>query len=97
MDNPHKNVNIDDMCQNYIRDITSFIKKHAPIIRRQLTNRKHKTWYHKDTLKLKIQKRKAEKAWHKSQLESDKNHYLHVDKCYRRHLHHSKKISLREQ
>ena len=39
---PHENVDIDDMYQNYIEDITSIMDKHAPITRRQLTNRKHK-------------------------------------------------------
>ena len=92
MEIPHENVNIDDMYQNCIKDITSIIEKHAPITRRQLTNRKHKTWYDKDALKLKIQRRKAEKTWHTSQLESDKKHYLHVDRCYKRHLHHPKKL-----
>ena len=61
MEIPHENSNIDDMYQNYINDITSIIEKHALITRRQLTNRKHKTLYDKDALKLKIQRRKAEK------------------------------------
>ena len=40
---PHENVNIDDMYQNYIKDITLIIEKHAPICRRQLKigNTKH--------------------------------------------------------
>ena len=54
------------MYENYIKDITSIIEKHSPISRRWVTNRKHKTWYDKDALKLKIQGRKAEKTWHKS-------------------------------
>ena len=62
----NENANIDDMYQNYIKDITSIIEKYAPITRRQVTNRKHKTWYENDALKLKIQGRKAENTWHNS-------------------------------
>ena len=51
------------------KDITSVIDKHAPITKRQLTKRKHKIGYDKDALKLKIQRRKAEKTWRKIQLE----------------------------
>ena len=58
---PHENVNTDDMYQNYTKDVTSIIEKHAPITRRQLTNRKHKMWYDKVALKLKIKRGKAEK------------------------------------
>ena len=54
-------------------------------------------WFDKNALKLKIQRRKAEKTWHKSQLESDKKHYLHVDKCDKRQIHHFKKKTLRKQ
>ena len=53
--------------------------KHAPIDRRQLTKRKNKTWYDKDALKLKDPRRKTWKIWHKVQLESNKQHHLHVD------------------
>ena len=93
----HDNAKRDDMYQNYIKDITSIIEKHAPITRRQLANRKHNTFYDKDAVKQKIQRRRAEKTWYKRQLESDKKHYLHVDKYCKKHSHHSKKKTLREQ
>ena len=93
----YENANIDDIYENYIKDIISIIEKQAPTSRRHLTNRKHKTWYDKNALKLKIQRRKGENTWHKSQLDSDKRHYLHIYKCYKRHLYHSKKETLRDQ
>ena len=58
---PHENINIDDMYQNNVKGITSFVEKHASITRRQLRNKKYKTWYDKDALNLKIQRWKAEK------------------------------------
>ena len=76
--------------------MTSIIDKHAPITG-QLMKMKHKTWYDKDALKVKIQRGKAEKTWHKMQLKSGKKHYQHVDKCYKRYVHHSKKKFLWEQ
>ena len=36
---PQANANIDNMYENYIKDITSIIEKHAPTSRRQLTKR----------------------------------------------------------
>ena len=56
-----ENVNIEEMYGNYINDITSIIEKHAPISRRKLTKKQHKSWFDEETLKLKIQSRKAEK------------------------------------
>ena len=45
--------------QNYTKGITSIIEKHTPITRRQLTYRKHKTWYDENELKLKIQRKES--------------------------------------
>ena len=78
-----ENVNTEEMYGNYINDITSIIEKHAPISRRKLTKKQHKSWFDEEALKLKIQRRKAEKTWQKSKCESDKKQYLHVDKCYK--------------
>ena len=63
---PHENASIEDMYENYIKDITSIIEKHASIPRGQLTNRKCKTWYDKDALKVK--RRKAKKYGIKANL-----------------------------
>ena len=37
---PRENDNMDDMYQNYLKNIISIIDKHAPITRRQLTKKK---------------------------------------------------------
>ena len=96
MEIPHENVSIDDVYQNYIKYITSIIEKHAPITRRKLTNRKHKTWYDKDALKLKIQRRKAEKLGIKSSLNQTKSITYMLTNAIR-HWHHPKKKTLRDQ
>ena len=49
------------MYEKNIKDITSIIEKHAPASRRKFTKKQHKTWFDEDALKLKIQRRKAEK------------------------------------
>ena len=41
--------------------------------------------------KLKLQRRLAEKHWLKSRTAADKIHYMHINKCYLRHLYQSKK------
>ena len=61
------------MYQNYLKDLTSIIDKHVPITRRQLTNSKHKTWYDKDALKLKIQRRNMRKLGIKCNLNQTKS------------------------
>ena len=39
----HENVNIEDMYGKYIKDITYIIEKHAPICRRKLKKKQHKS------------------------------------------------------
>ena len=85
-----ENVNTEEMCGNYINDITSIIEKHAPISRRKLTKKQHKSWFDEEALKLKIQRRKAEKTWQKSKCEAHKKRYLLADKCYKRHISYKK-------
>ena len=65
LDSMQENVNIEEMYGNYINNITSTIEKHAPISRRELTKKQHKSWFDKEALKLKIQRRKAGKIWQK--------------------------------
>ena len=61
LDSRQENVNIEEMYGNYIKDITSIIEKHAPISRRKLTKKQHKSWFDEEALRLKIQRRKGEK------------------------------------
>ena len=48
------------------------------------------------TRMLKIQKTKksGRKAWLKTRSDSDKKHYLHVDRVYKTHLYHNKKLHI---
>ena len=90
-------IKIEEMYGNYIKDITSIIEKHASISRRKLTKKQHKSLFDEETLKLKIQRRKAEKIWQKSKCEFHKKQYLLADKCYKSHLYYTKKKTLRDQ
>ena len=64
----HENFSIEEMYEKYIKDITSIIEKLAPMSRRKLTKKQHKIWFDDDALKLKIQRRKAEKNLAKKQM-----------------------------
>ena len=79
------------MYGNYTDTITSTLDEHAPISRRRCTNKQHKSWFDGKALKLKIQRRKSEKIWHRSKCELHKRQYLLADKCYKRHLYHQKR------
>ena len=85
------------MYGNYIETITSTLDEHAPISRRRYTNKQHKSWFDGKAFKLKIQRRKSEKNWHRSKCELHKRQYLLADKCYKRHLYQSKMKLLRDK
>ena len=86
-----QNVSTEEMYGNYINDITSITEKHAPITRRKLTKKQHELWFDEEALKLKIQRRKAEKIGKKVKVRYTKKQYQMADKCYKHHLHHTKK------
>ena len=60
------------MYENYIKTITSTLEEHAPSSRRKHTKRKHKSWFNEEALKLKVQRRKAEKIWQRRKCELHK-------------------------
>ena len=64
----HENINIEEVYGNYIKDITSIIEKHAPIPRRKLIKKQCKSWFDEEALKLKMQRKKAEKILAKKQM-----------------------------
>ena len=73
LQNMHENVNLEEMYGNYIKDITSIIEKHAPISRRKLTKKQHKSWFDEEAIslrsiegKLKKHGKKANVSWTKS-------------------------------
>ena len=57
------------MYGNYIKTITSTVEEHAPSLRRKHIKRKHKPWINEEALKLKVQRRKAEKLWQRRKCE----------------------------
>ena len=83
LENIQENVNIEEMYRNYINTLTSIIGKHAPTSRWKCTKKQHKAWFDEEALKLKIQRRRAEKIWQRSKCELHKRQYLLADKCYK--------------
>ena len=67
-----RDINKDEMYGNYIDTITSTLEEYTPISRRRCANKQHKSWFDGKALKLKIQRRKSEKNWHRSKCELDK-------------------------
>ena len=85
------------MYGNYIKTITSTIEEHAPTLRRKYIKEKHKSWFDEEALKLKVQRRRAEKIWQRRKCELHKRLYLQADKCYKKHLFQTKKKILRDK
>ena len=81
------------MYGNYIKTITSTIEEHAPTLRRKHIKKKHKSWFDEEALKLKVQRRRAEKIWQRRKCELHKRLYLQADKCYKKHLFQTKRKS----
>ena len=61
------------------------------------TVRSNHPWFDHDAKKLKLQRRMAEKCWLKSRTTADRTHYMHINKCYLRHLYESKKHYINTQ
>ena len=59
--------------------------------------RRNHPWFDHDAKRVKLQWRLAEKSWLKSGNNADKTHYMHVNKCYLRHLYKSKKSYINSQ
>ena len=67
-----RNVNLEELYENYINTIAYIIEEHAPTLRRKCTKKQHKSWFDEEALKLKIQRRRAEKVWQKYKCELHK-------------------------
>ena len=97
LENIKENVNIEEIYRNYINTITYIIERHGPTSRRKCTKKQHKSWFNEEALKLRIQRRRAEKIWQGSKRELHKRQYLLVDKYCKRHLYRTKKKTLRDK
>ena len=73
------------------------LDKHAPLRESIKMVRNNQPWFDEDAKKLKLQRRLAEKHWLKSRTAADKTHYMHINKCYLRHLYQSKKYYINKQ
>ena len=83
--------NLQTLYERCIHAITSTLDQHASETTKKRTKRLAKSCYDKDAHKLKRQRIVAEKAWLKTKSDSDKKHYLHLDRVYKTHLYHIKK------
>ena len=97
LENMQKNVNTEEMYGNYIKTITSTIEEHTPTLRRKHIKKKHKSWFDEEALKLKVQRRRAEKIWQRRKCELHKRLYLQAGKHYKKHLFQTKKKILRDK
>ena len=86
--------NLQTLYEKYTKAITSTLDQHAPDVTRKRTNRPTKSWYDKDSQRLKRQRRVAGKKWLKTKSDLDRKHCLHLDKIYKKHLYHKKKAHI---
>ena len=70
---------------------------HAPMRECIKTVRSNQPWLDQDAKKLKLQRRLTEKHWLKSRTTAEKTHYMHINRCYVRHLYQSKKSYINTQ
>ena len=70
---------------------------HAPMRECTKTVRSNHPWFDHDAKKLKLERRLAGNCWLKSRTPADRTHYMHINKCYLRHLYQSKKSYINTQ
>ena len=75
----HNTDNLQTLCEEFIKAITSTLNQHAPEITRKRTKRQPKSWYDRDTQKLKRKQRITEEIWPKTKRNSDNENYLHIE------------------
>ena len=95
--NTHDRQPLQELYDGFISSIETTLDKHAPLRECIKTVRNNQPWFDEDAKKLKLQRRLAEKHWLKSRTAADKTHYMHINKCYLRHLYQSKKSYINTQ
>ena len=95
--NMQKNVNIEEMYGNYIKTITSNIEEHAPTSRRKHIKKKHKSWFDEEALKLKVQRRRAEKSGKEENVNYTKGYICKLTNDTRNTYFKQKKKILRDK
>ena len=95
--NTHDRQPLQELYDGFVSSIETTLVKHAPLRECIKTVRSNQPWFDEDAKKLKLQRRLAEKHWLKSRTTADKTHYMHINKCYLRHLYQSKKSYINTQ
>ena len=62
---------LQELVSSYNNTLMAALDKHAPLITRTIVQRPRVPWFSQEIRKAKRQRRKAEKRWRKSRLESD--------------------------
>ena len=60
--------NLNDLLAHYNSSLEGILNKHAPVIRKFITDRPKLPWYNSQLLVMKQEKRKAERKWRKTRL-----------------------------
>ena len=95
--NTHDRQPLQELYDGFVSSIETTLDRHAPLTECIKTIRSNQPWFDEDAKKLKLQRRLAEKHWLKSRTTADKTHYMHINKCYLRHLYQSKKSYINTQ
>ena len=95
--NTHDGQPLQELYDGFVSSIETTLDKHAPLREYIKTIRSNQPWFDEDAKKLKLQRRRAEEHWLKPRTTADKTHYMHINKCYLRHLYQSKKSYINTQ
>jgi len=71
---------LNTLVEQYDRMLLSIVDKHAPDIQRQITVHSSAPWYTQEVADEKNKRRRLERKWRKSKMQSDRERYVH--QCY---------------
>ena len=71
---------LNTLVEQYDRTLLSILDKHAPQIKQQVTVRPSAPWYTQEVADEKNKRRRLERKWRKSKMQSDRERYVH--QCY---------------
>ena len=89
--NTHNGQTLQGLHDGFISSIETTLYMHATMRECTKTVRSNHPWFDHNAEKLKLQRRLTETCWLKSRTTADRTHYMHINKCYLRHLYQSKK------
>ena len=68
---------LNTLVEQYDRTLLSILDKHAPQIKQQVTVRPSAPWYTQEVADEKNKRRRLERKWRKSKMQSDRERYVH--------------------